>query len=101
MSRPRQPVIRVQVRYSGRVQGVGFRATCVWIAQTVVDTADPITGWVRNEADGDVTLEAQGSPAAVEGFLNEVAERLARNIVSAVRAETAVVEGERGFGIQR
>lgn len=101
MSRPRQPVIRVQVRYSGRVQGVGFRATCVWIAQTVVDTADPITGWVRNEADGDVMLEAQGSPAAVEGFLNEVAERLARNIVSAVRAETAVVEGERGFGIQR
>lgn len=89
------------MRYSGRVQGVGFRATCVWIAQTVVDTADPITGWVRNEADGDVTLEAQGSPGAVEGFLREVGERLARNIVSAVRAEMAVVDGERGFGIQR
>lgn len=101
MSRPRQPVIRVQVRYSGRVQGVGFRATCVWIAQTFVDTADPITGWVRNEADGDVLMEAQGSPEAVEGFLKEVGERLARNIVSAVRTETAVVEGERGFGIQR
>lgn len=101
MSMPRRPVIRIQVRYSGRVQGVGFRATCVWIAQTVVDSADPITGWVRNEADGDVTLEAQGSPAAVEGFLKEVGERLARNIVSAVRAGVAVVEGERGFGIRR
>ena len=89
------------MRYSGRVQGVGFRATCVWIAQTVVDTADPITGWVRNEADGDVTLEAQGSPGAVEGFLREVGERLARNIVSAVRAEMAGVDGERGYGIQR
>lgn len=94
-------MIRVQVRYSGRVQGVGFRATCMWIAQTVVDSADPITGWVRNEADGDVTLEAQGSPTAVEGFLQEVGERLARNIVSAVRAEMAAVEGERGFGIRR
>lgn len=89
------------MRYSGRVQGVGFRATCVWIAQTVVDTADPITGWVRNEADGDVTLEAQGSPAAVEGFLKEVGERLARNIVSAMRAELAAVDGETGFGIRR
>lgn len=89
------------MRYTGRVQGVGFRATCVWIAQTVVDTADPITGWVRNEADGDVTLEAQGSPGTVEGFLREVGERLARNIVSAVRAEMAVADGERGFGIQR
>ena len=76
MSRPRQPVIRVQVRYSGRVQGVGFRATCVWIAQTVVDTADPITGWVRNEADGDVLVEAQGSPGALEGFWREVGERV-------------------------
>lgn len=94
-------MVRVQVRYSGRVQGVGFRATCVWIAQTVVDTADPITGWVRNEADGDVTLEAQGSPAAVEGFLKEVGERLARNIVSAMRAELAAVDGEAGFGIRR
>jgi acylphosphatase len=73
----------------------------VWIAQTLVDSADPITGWVRNEAEGDVTLEAQGSQVAVKRFLKEVGERLARNIASAVRAEMAVLEGERGFGIQR
>lgn len=47
--------LRCQTDYSGNVQGVGFRATALRIAQTL-----RITGWVRNEPDGSVRLVAEG-----------------------------------------
>ncbi|QYU67640.1 acylphosphatase [Leptolyngbya sp. 15MV] len=72
-------MVRVRVRYSGRVQGVGFRATARALA-----LAWPVTGWVRNEDDGTVLLECQGSASAVEGLLGAVRERMGRNIRSEV-----------------
>ena len=47
---------RMQVFYSGNVQGVGFRYT----AKTV-STGFEVTGSVRNLADGQVELIAEGS----------------------------------------
>lgn len=41
----------------GQVQGVGFRYRAQYAAQSL-----GLTGWVRNEDDGSVTLEVQGSP---------------------------------------
>lgn len=92
----RQSLGRVHVRYTGRVQGVGFRATCAWIA-----TSHPVSGWVRNEADGAVTLEAQGGPEAVEEFLHAIADRMRENIASAHRVVIAVIHAETGFVITR
>ena len=94
MSRREQ--VRIRVSYSGRVQGVGFRATCRWIA-----SSRPVTGLVRNEHDGSVTLEAQGSPAAVESFLHDVAGRLASNISSQSRMNLPVDPAETDFVIAR
>lgn len=45
--------VRVQVR--GRVQGVMFRDACRHEAERL-----GITGWVRNEPDGTVAMEAEG-----------------------------------------
>ena len=53
-------MIRKQYRFYGRVQGVGFRYT-VRQAARVLD----LTGWVRNEYDGSVTVEVQGDPDCV------------------------------------
>ncbi|MBX3389038.1 MAG: acylphosphatase [Phycisphaeraceae bacterium] len=92
----RQEHIRFRVTYSGRVQGVGFRATCRWIA-----SSHPVTGWVRNEHDGNVTLEAQGSPAAVETFLQDIAGRLESNIASQSRMSLEVDPAETDFVIAR
>lgn len=55
------------VRYSGQVQGVGFRATAVMIARD-----HPVVGYVKNLADGRVELLAEGTPDAVEKFLKAV-----------------------------
>ena len=58
------------IHYSGRVQGVGFRATVAGIARGFT-----VTGWVQNLPDGRVQLLAQGSEAEVQRFLKDVRER--------------------------
>jgi acylphosphatase len=60
------------VYYSGRVQGVGFRATAASIAR-----GHAVRGWVRNLPDGRVELLADGPPAAVEAFLAEIRDEMA------------------------
>lgn len=50
----------VQVRVSGRVQGVSFR----WSAQERAQRLG-VVGWVRNEPDGSVLLHAEGDDDAV------------------------------------
>ncbi|HEX2837561.1 MAG TPA: acylphosphatase [Phycisphaerales bacterium] len=87
---------RVGVRYLGRVQGVGFRATARATA-----SGFRVSGWVRNEPDGSVLMEVQGDAAQVEVFLSALAERMARNIKSVQRTALAVSEGESSFEIRR
>lgn len=65
--------IRRKLRYTGRVQAVGFRFTAQGWAQ-----ARGLTGWVANLADGDVMLEVQGTPEQVQGFMDDVAAETAR-----------------------
>lgn len=86
---------RTRVRYSGRVQGVGFRLTARSIAR-----GRPVTGWVRNEADGSVMLEAQGVASEVASLLESVRERMGSLIVGEVVSEVTVVEGESSFVIR-
>jgi acylphosphatase len=60
--------VRCQVIYSGRVQGVCFRATALELARL-----RPVVGFVRNRSDGSVELEAEGRLDEVEAFLAAVA----------------------------
>lgn len=62
---------RVDVWYSGHVQGVGFRQRTRTIA---VEFA--VDGEVRNLSDGRVELRAEGSPAELTRFLRAVDESL-------------------------
>jgi acylphosphatase len=88
--------MRRRVRYTGRVQGVGFRATARALAQR-----HPLVGWVRNELDGSVILEVQGLLADVETFLVSLAGNMERYITAADHADLADAAGETAFEIRR
>lgn len=66
---------RLSARITGRVQGVGFRNFTQMRARQL-----GVTGWVRNEDDGSVRLEAEGPRGALEDLAEAVQEgpRLAR-----------------------
>ena len=72
------------VRFRGRVQGVGFRATCASLASRYPE----ITGTVRNEHDGTVLLHAQGPPSTVDAFLDDIDASM-RNHIEDTETESA------------
>lgn len=53
-------MIRKHIVFTGQVQGVGFR----WRARQAAALYD-CTGWCRNERDGSVAMEIQGSEEAI------------------------------------
>jgi|Laugresu1bdmlbsd_1035121.scaffolds.fasta_scaffold13683_3 acylphosphatase len=50
-----QRIERWQLTVRGRVQGVGYRAACCQKAREL-----DLNGWVRNQADGSVEVQAEG-----------------------------------------
>lgn len=56
--------VRKHIVFHGRVQGVGFRYTAKYLARSL-----RLTGWVKNEWDGTVTLEVQGREALIQKLL--------------------------------
>jgi acylphosphatase len=58
---------RLQILYSGRVQGVGFRYT----VSSLVPGFD-VTGTVRNLADGTVELIVEGAREELKSFQNAI-----------------------------
>lgn len=63
------------VRYTGCVQGVGFRYTARQVADNFT-----VAGFVRNLPDGSVELVAEGDAPEVKAFLAAVAQRMGDNI---------------------
>ena len=84
---PREPLERREVRYRGRVQGVGFRYTARSIAQLY-----PVTGYVKNLADGSVELVVEGLAEDVSAVLRAIRAEMGRNIRD-VQEATAPADG--------
>jgi acylphosphatase len=84
------------VHYSGRVQGVGFRATASAIARGY-----QVTGWVRNLPDGRVQLLAEGAESEVDRFLDAIRTRWGRYIENVDTQQREPTGKYRDFAVAR
>ena len=90
-------VRRLHLVFRGEVQGVGFR----WTSQRIAGALG-LTGWVRNEDDGSVTLVLQGSQDQLGAFASRLAETLARyaRYTVADRVDEPPVASETDFRVR-
>ncbi len=65
------PVLHATVYFSGHVQGVGFRYSTLQVAKEF-----EVAGYVQNQTDGRVLVEAEGRAGVVDEFIAAVVERM-------------------------
>lgn len=88
-------IIRRRIDLYGWVQGVGLR----WRAENAANALG-VTGWVRNNFDGSVTMELQGTEAQIDGVLLAV-ERGSYVRIENMRVKTLpATEDEWGFTVR-
>ena len=88
------PLTRRHLTVRGRVQGVGFR----WFAQETAESLG-LTGWVRNREDRTVEVEAQGTVAAIDAFVERLKTGNPAAKIDAIETEPATVRREASFRI--
>ncbi|MBN1984181.1 MAG: acylphosphatase [Chitinivibrionales bacterium] len=61
-----------------------------------------VTGWVRNESDGSVSMEAQANQEIVALFIEHITQGASMGYVrEIVKHEIPVIDNEKGFLILR
>ena len=86
--------IRKHIRFTGYVQGVGFRYTACYAARSL-----NLTGWVRNCDDGSVELEAEGTAEAVSALVEKLCSH-AWGSVDEIRSEYIPLQNDYSFEIR-
>lgn len=85
-------IIRRKIQFYGAVQGVGFRYRAKHAAQNV-----GATGWVKNEYDGSVSMEIQGTEEQIDQVILAAEKRSYVYIMDMKVKNIPVVDGEYGF----
>ncbi|MBE6725684.1 MAG: acylphosphatase [Ruminococcaceae bacterium] len=85
-------MIRKHIIFTGSVQGVGFRYRARHAAELY-----GCTGWVRNEYDGSVVMEIQGTEEQIDRVILAVERGTFVRIENMDVSNIPVVEDERGF----
>ena len=88
-------IVRKALRFTGFVQGVGFR----WRAQQAA-SAFGVTGWVRNDYDGAVSMELQGTQEQIDGVVLAVERGTYVQIDNMVCKTIPVRADEHGFYVK-
>lgn len=83
---------RKQIIFTGRVQGVGFRYRACCKAADL-----GLTGWVRNEWDGTVSMEIQGEEDKIEKLIFQMKQERYIRIRGVAITDIPLVEKEVGF----
>jgi acylphosphatase len=90
-----EQIIRKEIKFTGDVQGVGFRYRAKYAAGGL-----EVTGWVRNESDGTVLMEAQGTEEQINQMLRLINQSPYITIHGINYRALPVVEHERGFHVR-
>ena len=85
-------IIRRALRFTGWVQGVGFRWRAIHAANAV-----GATGWVCNNFDGSVSMEIQGTEKQIDQVILAIERGTFVRIENMDVRNIPVVEDERGF----
>ncbi len=88
-------LVRKAIIFRGSVQGVGFR----WRAREAARMLG-LTGWVRNEYDGSVSMEVQGSEEAISRMIGMIDEGSFVHIDEMEVRRLALHDGERQFRVE-
>jgi acylphosphatase len=91
-----QQPVRAHVFISGKVQGVGYRAS-TWDTATLLK----LNGWVRNLQDGRVEAVFEGTPDQVEEIIRWSHKGPPAAVVTKVAVIYEIPEGIRGFQLTR
>ena len=86
--------VRKRIVFHGRVQGVGFRYTAKYLAQSM-----GLTGWVKNEYDGTVLMEVQGREQLIFKLMEGLNNRMYIQI-DWIDSKDISVKEERGFRVK-
>ncbi len=89
-------VRRLAVRFEGEVQGVGFRWTTRHLANDL-----GLTGWVRNEWDGSVSMELEGTDEQIALFFGRLNNAWGRYPINFVISEKEEIEPHQNESIFR
>lgn len=87
---------RLRIRVSGKVQGVFYRASTQAMAKEL-----GLNGWVQNEPDGSVLIEAEGEDQKLEKLVEWCQQGPGAAQVADVHAEEVQPEGLNSFEIRR
>ena len=87
--------IRKFLKIYGQVQGVGFRYRANYAANSL-----GVTGWVRNEWDGTVEMEVQGTESQINQLLTLIKKGTYVNIEEIKSRQLPVEEKESGFHVR-
>lgn len=88
-------MIRRQIIFYGRVQGVGFRYKARYMADSL-----GLTGYVHNEYDGSVKMEVQGDEAVIDHMICGLQQDRYIDIQDMSVRKLNCVEDERSFKIR-
>jgi acylphosphatase len=86
----------LNIRVSGKVQGVFFRASANEQADEL-----RVKGFVRNEPNGDVYIEAEGEEHQLKLFLEWCGRGPKRALVANVMVEESVLKSFTSFEVRR
>lgn len=88
-------IIRRALRFTGFVQGVGFR----WRAVNAANALGA-TGWVRNDPDGGVSMEIQGTEEQIDGTILAIERGTYIQIENMYCKTIPAIEDGSGFAVR-